>query len=167
MSRKQRQKMRKAAARIRKKIRNLIDECHHQAANWLSKNYQIVLLPSFETSQMTKKKKRKIIGKTARQMLSWSHYRFKQVLKNKAELSGCQIIDVTEEFTSKTCTSCGHVHSKLGGSKMFKCPQCGHSLLRDFNGALGILLKALRDTSITFNGDAIVVQCDNISRCTA
>lgn len=167
-SSRQRQKMRKAAARLRKKIRNLVDECHKQAANWLTKNYQTILLPKFETSQMTNKTKRKINTKTARNMLTWAHYRFKQILKNKAELSGCQVIDTTEEFTSKTCTKCGHVHTKLGGSKVFKCPHCGHKLLRDFNGALGILLKALRDTStITKPDGALVVQCDDISFCTA
>lgn len=166
-SKRQRQKMRKAAARIRKRIKNLIDECHKQAACWLTKNYKVVLLPTFETSNMTKKHKRKIGSKTARQMLTWAHYRFKQALKDRAELSGCYIVDVTEEFTSKTCTLCGHVHTKLGGSKIFKCPECGHTLLRDFNGALGIMLKALRDTSITFSSDAIVVKCDDISRFTA
>ena len=167
-SSRQRQKMRFAAARLRTKIRNLVDECHKQAANWLSKNYQIILLPKFETSQMTNKTKRKINTKTARNMLTWAHYRFKQILKNKAELSGCQVIETTEEFTSKTCTKCGHVHTKLGGSKVFKCPHCGHQLLRDFNGALGILLKALRDTSTIIKPDgAIVVQCDDISFCTA
>ncbi|WP_424096381.1 RNA-guided endonuclease InsQ/TnpB family protein [Moorena producens] len=166
-SKRQRQKMRKAAARSRKRIRNLIEECHHQAASWLSKNHSYILLPTFETSKMTKKKKRKIRSKTARQMLSWSHYRFKQVLKNKAELSGCQVIDVTEEFTSKTCTRCGHIHPKLGGNKLFKCPECGHEINRDFNGALGILLKALRDTSFTLYSDALVVQDDNISLCSA
>ncbi|MCL2926149.1 MAG: hypothetical protein MGF17_16480, partial [Trichodesmium sp. MAG_R04] len=35
----------------------------------------------------------------------------------------------------------------LGGSKHFKCPHCGHSMPRDWNGALGIFLKALRDTA--------------------
>jgi putative transposase len=163
----QRQKMRKAAGRIRQKIRNLIDECHKQAAAWLTNNYKIVLLPVFESAQMTNKTKRKIKSKTARQMLTWAHYRFKQVIKNKAELSGCQVIDVTEEFTSKTCTNCGHVHQTLGGNKLFKCPECGHSLNRDFNGALGILLKALRDTSIVRIGNALVVQYDNVSDCTA
>lgn len=166
-SRQQRQRMRKAASRLRNKIKNLVDECHKQTVSYLTSNYQVILLPTFETSQMTKKVKRKIRSKTARNMLTWAHYRFKQVLKNKAELSGCQVIDVTEEFTSKTCSSCGHVHHKLGGAKHFKCPNCGHSLLRDFNGAFGIFLKALKDTSVTVTGDAIVVNVDNISRCTA
>ena len=116
---------------------------------------------------MTKKKKRKIRSKTARQMLSWSHYRFKQVDQNRAELSGCQVIDVTEEFTSKTCTKCGRIHTKLGGNKVFKCPECGHEINRDFNGAVLLLRSALRDTSVTFSSDAIVVQGDIISLCTA
>ncbi len=130
---------------------------------------------------MTKKKKRKIRSKTARLLLTWSHYRFKQVLKNRAELSGCQVIDVTEEFTSKTwridCFPVSsrnretvlicHIHTKLGGNKVFKCPECGHEINRDFNGALGILRSALRDTSITIQSDAIVVKGDFVSFCTA
>ncbi|MBD2138131.1 transposase [Anabaena sp. FACHB-1237] len=41
--------------------------------------------------------------------------------------------------------SCGHVHVKLGASKKLKCPNCGRFLPRDWNGALGIFLKALPD----------------------
>jgi transposase len=118
----------------------------------------------FETLEMTNRSKRKIRSKTARQMLTWGHYRFKQVLKNQAELSGCQVIDVTEEFTSKTCTKCGHIHTKLGGSKVFRCPVCDHVIPRDWNGALGILLKALSGTTFTLynEGDAIVAKCGDI-----
>lgn len=76
---------------------------------------------------------------------------------------------MTEEFTSKTCTNCDHVHTKLGGSKIFKCPECGHTIGRDLNGALGILLKVLSDTTITifFDSDAIAVQYRNIPYCSA
>jgi putative transposase len=166
-NRHQKQKMRKAAARMRTRIRNLVNECHFQVANYLTNQYKLILLPKFETSEMTRKNQRKIRTKTARAMLTWAHYRFKQVLKDKAELCGCYVVDVTEEYTSKTCTNCGHIHQKLGGSKVFKCPNCGHTLPRDLNGALGILLKALSDTTFTFDGDAIVVQCDDLSRCAA
>lgn len=161
---KERQKMRKAASRLRSKIRNLIDDCHKKTASYLTKNYQVILLPKFETSEMTNRSKRKIRSKTARQMLTWAHYRFKQVLKNKAELSGCHVFDVTEEFTSKTCTKCGHIHTKLGGSKVFRCPVCDHVIPRDWNGALGIMLKALSGTTFTLSneGDAIVAKCGNI-----
>ena len=48
----QKRRLKKAADRLRTKIYNLINEIHHQAANWLTKNFGIILLPTFETSQM-------------------------------------------------------------------------------------------------------------------
>jgi len=48
--------------------------------------------------------------------------------------------------------------------------KCGHvPLNRDFNGALGIMLKALSDTTFTVvkNGNAIVAQYSDIRCCTA
>ncbi|NET46107.1 MAG: transposase [Okeania sp. SIO2B3] len=132
------------------KVRNLIDEVHKKVAKWLTTEYRIIFIPTFESSQMVAKsgkKKRKLTSKTVRQMLSWAHYGFKQTLKFHALKRGATVIDVTEEYTSKTCTKCGHVHKNLGGSKHFKCPHCGHSMPRDWNGALGIFLKALRDTA--------------------
>ncbi|RAQ47851.1 transposase [Arthrospira sp. O9.13F] len=73
-------------------------------------------------------------------------------------------IDVTEEYTSKICTHCGHVHSQLGGSKVFRCPS-GVTLPRDWNGAFGIFLKALRDTaSVTLTGNSAIVALSGNSR---
>lgn len=156
-NRRQRQKMRVAAGRMRTKIQDLVNETHKQVACYLTENYRVIFLPAFETSQMVAKAKRKIRSKTARAMLTWAHYRFKLFLKQAAIRRNCTVVDVTEEYTSKTCTRCGHVHTKLGGSKTFICPECGHTLPRDFNGAFGIMLKALWDTtSVTFNGDSAI-----------
>lgn len=164
-NRHQRQKMRIAAGRMRTKIQYLVNEVHKQTACYLTQNYRVIFLPTFHASQMVQKAKRKIRSKTARAMLSWAHYRFKQFLKQAAERRGCTVVDVTEEYTSRTCTRCGSVHKKLGGSKKFKCPECGHELDRDFNGAFGILLKALSDTTYAISNDgvAIVALRDNIS----
>lgn len=164
-NRRQRQKMYKAAGRMRTKIQDLVNETHKQTACYLTQNYRIIFLPTFETSQMVQIVLRKIRSKTARAMLTWAHYRFKLFLKQAAIRRGCTVVDVTEEYTSKTCVRCGHVHAKLGGSKKFKCPSCGHELPRDFNGAFGIMLKALSDTTyiISDDGVAIVALHDNIS----
>ncbi|MBW4491622.1 MAG: transposase [Oscillatoria princeps RMCB-10] len=157
-NKKRRRSMRRAAQRMRGKIRDLIDEAHKQIAHYLTRNYRLIFLPTFETSDMVAKAKRKIKSKTARAMLTWAHYRFKMTLKHQAEITRTTVLDVTEEFTSKTCTRCGHVHTRLGGSKVFHCPNCGFTLSRDWNGAFGIFLKALRDTaSITFDGDSAIV----------
>ena len=53
------------------------------------------------------------------------------------------VVIYTEEYTSKTCGSCGYIHKKLGGSKVFSCPQCKTKLDRDINSARNILLRYL------------------------
>jgi len=120
---------------------------HKKIANYLVSKYKLILWPTVETQQMVKKGKRKLTTKTARAMVTLSHYRFQQTLKHQATKYGCVVVDVTEEYTTKTCSKCGHVHGKLSGSKTFKCPECGHTLDRDLNGAFNKILKALRDTS--------------------
>lgn len=155
--RKQRRRMRQAANRMRAKIRHLIDEAHKQIVGYLTNNYRVIFLPTFETSQMVAKASRKIRSKTVRSMLTWAHYRFELFLNQKAEMTNTIVITGSEAYTSKTCTKCGHIHQTLGGSKVFKCPSCGHVLPRDMNGALGFMLKALRDTAFTINSDGVAI----------
>lgn len=76
----QRYRMRHAWRKMQWRVRNLIDECHKKITNFLVSNYNVILLPSFETQQMVIRNQRKIRSKTARAMITWSHYRFKQRL---------------------------------------------------------------------------------------
>src|SRR5690606_26014332 len=78
-----RYRLKRAARRIRKKIRNLVDEVHKKLSKWIVENHHMVLLPKFETQKMVGRSQRKIGSKTARAMLGWSHYRFQQRLLNK------------------------------------------------------------------------------------
>lgn len=142
-----RYKLKQAMEAIRTRIKNLRSEVHKQVASYLARNYDTIYLPTFETSQMVAKKKRKLKSKSARAMMSWAFYEFSQTLQHLCNRYGSRLVRVSEEYTSKTCTKCGHVHHKLGGNKKFKCPHCGYEIKRDFNGALGIFLKALWDTT--------------------
>jgi putative transposase len=143
-----RYKLRMAMERVRTRIVNLRKECHKQVAAYLAKNYSVIYLPTFETSQMVVKKSRKLKSKTARAMMTWAHYQFAQTLEHLCNRYGSELVRGTEEYTSKTCTKCGHVHSKLGSNSKFKCPSCGYEIPRDFNGAVGIFLKAMWDTTL-------------------
>ena len=55
---------------MRQRITNLVDELHWQLARWLTSNYRIILLPTFETQDLTQRAGRKIRSKTARMMLT-------------------------------------------------------------------------------------------------
>lgn len=157
---KQRRSLLRASSRIRIKIRNLVDELHRQVANYLVGNYKVVFIPTFETSEMVVKSRRRINAKSVRSMLTWSHYRFKQLLTSMSDRHGVIIVETNEAYTSKTCGKCGHVHTKLGGNKVFKCPECGYVTDRDANGAFNIMLKALAGTPFTFTSDDIEVFSD-------
>lgn len=142
---KKKRRMRKAANRIRLKIRNLIDELHHKVARFLVDNFDVILLPTFEVSQMVVKSSRKIRAKSVRQMLSLSHYRFECFLKHKAKETRKLVLDVNEAYTSKTVSWIGEIIPNLGGRKVIKGSD-GLKMDRDLNGARGIFLRALVDT---------------------
>ena len=140
-----RRRMRKAQARLRQRIHNLVDELHWQVARWLTGNYPVILLPTFETQDMTRRAGRKIRSKTARMMLSFRHYKFKQRLKWKAWQRGAVVLDVNEAYTSKTCSWDGSIKSNLGGASIIRDGN-GFGMDRDVNGARGIFLRALGDS---------------------
>jgi len=137
-----RYKLRNAMARIRKRIKNLVDEAQRKFARWLCENHKAVLIPKFETSQMVARSQRRIGSKTARAMCTWAHYRFRMRLLDKArEFPLCNIIVCDEVYTSKTCGICGRINNQLGTSKTFSCGACGYIADRDANGARNILLR--------------------------
>ena len=144
-NRRKRRQMRSAQARMRQRITNLVDELHWQLARWLTRNYRIILLPTFETHDMTQRAGRRIRSKTARMMLTFRHYEFKQRLNWKAWQRGALVLDVNEAYTSKTRSWDGAVNTKLGGAKVIR-DENGFGMDRDVNGARGIFLRALGDS---------------------
>jgi len=142
LTHKARYRMRRAWRKMQWRVRNLVDECHKKMVKFLCANYSVILLPSFETQQMVTRAQRKIGSKTARAMMTWSHYRFKQrLLFKRQEYPWCKVVICNEAYTSKTCGICGALHHKLRGEKTFKCPACCVVIDRDVNGARNILLK--------------------------
>ena len=144
-NRRKRRQMRAAQARMRQRITNLVDELHWQLARWLTSNYRIILLPTFETQDMTQRAGRRIRSKTARMMLTFRHFEFKQRLQWKAWQRGALVLDVNEAYTSKTRSWDGTVNTKLGSAKVIR-DENGFGMDRDVNGARGIFLRALGDS---------------------
>ena len=113
-NRRKRRQMRSAQARMRQRITNLVDELHWQLARWLTSNYRIILLPTFETHDLTQRAGRKIRSKTARMMLTFRHYEFKRRLRWKAWQRGALVLDVNEAYTSKTRSWDGSREHQVG-----------------------------------------------------
>ena len=144
-----RRSLTKASRRMRAKIKHLITELHHKTAKFLTDNFDVILLPTFETKQMVSKAGRKLRKKTVRSMLTFSHYLFKQFLKWKAFQTGKTVIDCNEAYTSKTHPETGEIKN-IGGAKTIKLLN-GSRADRDIIGARNILLRALVDSPTGFS----------------
>jgi IS605 OrfB family transposase len=128
-----------------RKIKNLVNELHWKTVSFLIKNYDIILLPDFRTSEMVKKKK--LSRMTKRLMLMFSFYSFKQKLSWKCKINNKRLIIVDESFTSCTCTNCGIINNTKGKENL-KCIQCKLEIDRDVAGSRNILIKSLKKIDI-------------------
>ncbi len=142
----QKRRLKKAADRIRCKVEHLVKELHHKTARFLVENFDVILLPGFESSQMAGKSRRKIKSKTVRQLLTLSHYQFKKHLEWKAwEMGKITLTDINKAYTSKTVSWTGEIVN-LGGLRTIRSKIDGRVMNRDLNGERGIFLRALVDT---------------------
>ena len=131
----------RAILRIRNRIKDLVSEMHHKVSLFLVQNFDIILLPKFETQQMVTKNSRKLNSKSARNMMTFSFYKFSQILKRKAKKYRKVVLDCTEEYTSKTVSWNGEIKDKLGSARWITSE--GITMDRDYNGARGVMLKWL------------------------
>ena len=150
------QNMKKALSRMRWKVWDLIDELHFKSIRFLMDRFDVVLLPTFEVSEMVSKQGRKLRAKSVRSMLTLAHFKFKQRIKAAAHACGKHVIDVNEAYTSKTASWTGEI-KKISGAKTIRSG--GITLDRDINGARGIFLRALVDQPWLRNELATVIEC--------
>lgn len=129
---------------LRAKQRNLVEDLHRRVAHDLVTNYDLILLPTFETKQMTQKsnetRKRFLRRKTVRGMLGLAHYKFKQIVKWMAKKYGKTVVDVNESYTSKTLWD-GSILKNLGGKSSISFQ--GKKVNRDHQGSRNIFLRFL------------------------
>ena len=121
------------------KRQDLVNHLHRTVAYDIVMSYDVVYLPDFETKSMVKTKGRRIGRKAVHNMLSLSHYVFKEFLLWTAKKYGKEVIIVNESYTSKTQSWNGVINEKLGSSRLMKD---GKRIIdRDINGARNIYLK--------------------------
>lgn len=124
------------------KVRNCVNDLHNKVASWLCNHYRLILIPSFDVSNMVANTN--LHSKVCRKMYTWSHYKFKQKLIHQAQkYKDVKVRVVNEAYTSKTCGHCGSIHDDLGSNKVFKCLHCGIEQDRDEHASRNILLRSL------------------------
>jgi putative transposase len=130
-----------AFARLSKKFQNIQRDIHYKIAKDLCTAYSNIVLPVFDSKSMAQSKQ--LRTKTVRSMSALAHGKFRTRLVESASMYGATVHNIGEEFTSKTCSSCGWMNENLGSNKVFHCQSCSFTGDRDVNAAKNIFLKAL------------------------
>jgi hypothetical protein len=151
-----RSRLRKRLLRERSRLTGWVKAAHYDCANNLLRDHDLIIQPVFATSRMVNTKTRNIRSKSARLMLTWSHYQYHQRLKTTAaRYAGRHIIDGREPGTSKTCTCCGAWNAALRVyDKVFTCPTCKVRVDRQMAGA--------RNNFFAAYGDAVGMGWDGV-----
>jgi putative transposase len=126
--------------RLWRKIKTLVSELHWKAIDFLLMNYDTILLPEFQISNMVKNKKLPRIVK--RLLYMFSYYDFKMKLSNKCRMYGKKLVIVDESFTSKTCGKCGKLND-VGKDEVYVCKGCKLIVDRDVMASRNIFLKSV------------------------
>lgn len=154
---------RRRLATLRARVRSLVMEARNKIALDMSRRWDTLILPPFETSGMVKRKQanglpRKLHSKVARSLMSWRHYDFGVHVKNVFLRAGKEVVSPDERYTTMNCGVCGVLNDRHS-NEQWTCKHCGAFHLRDPAASRCIFLKALVSTPQP-NGDP--VQCGEI-----
>ncbi len=81
--------------------------------------------------------------KTNQKLSQWARGQFERYIQYKVKRFGCTAGHMGEDFSTRTCSACGHVHSSAPRGRMFRCSGCGAIVHRDANGGANICSRAV------------------------
>jgi len=123
---------------IHAKIVNRRKDFLHKASAMIAKEHGFIVIGDVSPSRIAQTKMAKSVYDA-----SWSD--LKRMLRYKSHLRAGECIEVSERYTSQTCSTCGSLPASwprgiAGLSKrVFDCIDCGAVLDRDHNAAINIL----------------------------
>ena len=141
---KNREKARIKLAKFHEKLANKKENYLHNVVNKLLSENQTIVIENLNVSGMMKN------HKLAKSIQELSLFRFKEILKYKAEWHDKEVIMIDRWFpSSKLCSCCGFKNVDLVlKDRSWTCPECGEKHDRDLNAAINIKQEGLRLLSI-------------------
>ena len=121
-------------AKLHTKIANIRLGFLHKFTSHLVRNYDEISLETLQVSNMLKN------HKLVKSLSDVSLSKFNEILEYKAKYNGVSIRRADRFYpSSKTCSHCGAIKSKLGLSqRTFICDSCGYTIDRDLNASINL-----------------------------
>jgi putative transposase len=134
-------KVKNQLAKLHAEVSNIRKDYLHKITTYIVHTYRNVVIEDLHVKGLVKNRK------LARSLMDGAFGLFRSMLEYKCKLYGSNLI-VADRFypSSKTCSQCGVVKTKLSLSEReFICDECGYIQDRDVNAALN--LRYLADGS--------------------
>jgi len=135
------------------KISNIRKEFLHKTTTKISNNYQTVVMEDLKVSNMSKSVKGTIDNPGSnikaksglnKSILDQGWYEFRRQLEYKLQWRGGRLITINPQYTSQTCSKCGHIHKDNRESQaVFVCKACRYTDNADINASKNILAAGL------------------------
>lgn len=126
---------------------NLKKDSYHKISTRLTKEFDLIAVEDLQIKNMTKRAKLKNVKAKSglnKAILNTSLYQFTQMPKYKLKHNGKFFVKINPQYTSKTCSVCGHIKENLTlKDRTYLCEKCGNILHRDLNAANNILKRGL------------------------
>jgi putative transposase len=134
---------------LRWRMKNVVTDMQYRISDYLVKNFDLILLPTFRTKDMVAREGRKIRKKSVRNMLDMRHFSFQQILVWMSRKHGKHVVLVNEAYTSKTMPD-GSIREINGAETIVFGDK---KIDRDIHGARNILIRYLtKSGAYPFNG---------------
>jgi putative transposase len=129
--------------RLRKKIKNKIDDMHWKTINFLTRNHENIFIGDLSTKSIVNKEQSNLSGSMKKLALRTNMFKFRERLEYKCKMRCRSYQMIDERYTSKMCSNCGEICEDLGSQKILKCKgnDCKKVIDRDVNGARNIYIK--------------------------
>lgn len=134
-------KLLKKIKKINDKEKRIIEQELHKISNSIvsdaAKNKSLIVLGNLKGIR------RKNRGRKINRILgNMPYFRLTKFIEYKAMQNGIRVIKVKEHNTSKTCSRCGNIGTRIYQG-LFKCKNCNYELNADFNASMNILKMSM------------------------
>jgi len=126
----------RSTAQTHLKITRQRRDFHYKAAKKYAEKYRVIAVEDVMILNMVQ------MHSLAKSILDASWGAFLDILEDKAQRAGHQVVRVNPRFTSQKCFKCGEIVQKSLSVRTHICPFCGYVADRDVNAAKNILFKA-------------------------
>lgn len=129
---KRRGKARVLLAKAHQKVARQRRDHAHKTAKHLVERHDRIAVEDLNVSGMVKNRH------LAKAIFDSGWSAFVQILSDKAESAGREVVKVNPRNTSQKCSGCGELVRKSLAVRWHSCPHCGCELDRDHNAAINI-----------------------------